>query len=57
MVASLIVLMTWVIIGCSGIWFDHYIINHKLDLINVPMVIFIVLTPCFPFIFHWCSLF
>ena len=57
MVASLIVLMVWIMIGCGCVWFDHYVVSHELDLINVPMIMFLVLIPCLPFIFHWCGLF
>jgi len=57
MVVSLVVLVAWVMMGCGCVWFDHYVIAHKLDWINIPMVAFLILIPCFPFIFHWCGLF
>lgn len=52
MTTALIFVSIWILIGLSGSIFDDYF-----EIVNVPIIIFMVLLPFFPFIFHWCGLF
>lgn len=57
MVASLVVLVMWNVLGVIGLWFEDAFVKARKCDVNAPMVLFLVLIPCLPFIFHLCGLF
>ena len=51
MILSLIIIILWLLLGMTGIALDK-----KVNM-NWAIIIYLVLVPVFPFIFHWCGLF
>ena len=46
-----IIMVLWVIIGIISIYTEKYF------MVNYPLVVFLVIFPLFPWIFHWCGIY
>ena len=51
MVISVIIIILWMVLGIIAI-----LVDREIE-VNWLMLLFIVIFPFFPFIFHWCGLF
>lgn len=54
MTMAIAIMAVWFFIGFIGYVADRY---ETYETLNPFMLVFLVMTPCFPFIFHACGLF